>query len=88
VPLHFIEQSDLAGAACSYDVLKKIGKGNFGSAYLVRNAKNERKYVLKRVDISRMPPKDIDLVRQETKLLAALEHPHIVSERPPRWRAT
>jgi serine/threonine protein kinase len=61
--------------------LKKIGKGNFGSAYLVKNAKNERKYVLKRVDISRMPPKDVDLVRQETKLLAALEHPHIVSER-------
>lgn len=68
-----------------YDILKKIGKGNFGSAYIVKNAKNERKYVLKRVDISRMPPKDVDLVRQETKLLAALEHPHIVSYRDSFW---
>ena len=49
----------------NYDVIKKVGSGSFGNAFLVRNKKDKIQYVLKQVNIKKMSKKDVELVKQE-----------------------
>lgn len=57
---------------------KVLGKGSFGSAILVTNKVDGKNYVIKEVDMSRMPKAERDAAEQEAKLLMALNHPNIV----------
>ena len=40
-----------------YRKLKTLGRGSFGAAILVRRVDDNREFVIKRVDLSRMQPK-------------------------------
>eukprot|EP00879_Flechtneria_rotunda_P025140 GHRR01026700.1.p1 GENE.GHRR01026700.1~~GHRR01026700.1.p1 ORF type:complete len:361 (+),score=125.75 GHRR01026700.1:367-1449(+) len=55
-----------------------LGKGSFGSAVLCASKIDGNKYVIKEVDISRMPKSEREAAEQEAKLLMALKHPNIV----------
>ncbi|KAG2486399.1 hypothetical protein HYH03_014976 [Edaphochlamys debaryana] len=57
---------------------KVLGKGSFGCAILVTNKLDNKNYVIKEIDISRMPKAERDAAEQEAKLLMALNHPNIV----------
>ncbi|KAL6750076.1 kinase-like domain-containing protein [Haematococcus lacustris] len=57
---------------------KVLGKGSFGSAVLVESKVDGKKYVIKEIDISRMPKAERESAEQEAKLLMALNHPNIV----------
>eukprot|EP00198_Chlamydomonas_reinhardtii_P011003 XP_001700340.1 predicted protein [Chlamydomonas reinhardtii] len=57
---------------------KVLGKGSFGCAILVTNKLDNKNYVIKEIDISRMPKAERDASEQEAKLLMALNHPNIV----------
>lgn len=50
---------------------KVLGKGSFGSAILVTSKKDNRNYVIKEIDISRMPPAE----RESAKLEAQVREP-------------
>ncbi len=47
---------------------KVLGKGSFGSAILVTNKVDGKNYVIKEVDMSRMPKAERDAAEQEAKV--------------------
>jgi len=63
-----------------YKRVKVLGKGSFGHAVLVTVAKDPTKqYVVKEVDMSKMPKSEREASLLEAKLLSALHHPNIVT---------
>ena len=59
-----------------------IGKGSFGTAYLVRCRTDSRQYVLKRLDLSHMSAKEADEAMNEARVLEKLRrHPNIIRVR-------
>jgi hypothetical protein len=61
-----------------YDLLRQIGKGSFGSCYIVRHKSEKRQFVMKKVNIEGMSVKEKKAASQEVKLLHNLNHPNIV----------
>ena len=57
---------------------KVLGKGSFGSAVLVTSKKDGKQYVIKEIDMARMPAAEREASKQEANLLMALKHPNIV----------
>uniref|UniRef100_T1IHJ2 non-specific serine/threonine protein kinase n=1 Tax=Strigamia maritima TaxID=126957 RepID=T1IHJ2_STRMM len=62
-----------------YTVLRKIGEGSFGAAHLI-HAKDraDELYVMKEINISRMPTKERLEARCEVQVLSQMKHPNIV----------
>ncbi|CAF1551478.1 unnamed protein product [Didymodactylos carnosus] len=62
-----------------YQQMKKLGKGSFGTAYLVHDtkSKHERK-VLKAVFVGDVPQEESLDAQREAQLLSHLRHPNIV----------
>lgn len=62
-----------------YKVLKKIGTGTFGSAYLVCNKSNPAdQYVLKKVKLEDAPEREKVQAETEVNLLTQLDHPFVL----------
>ncbi|RHY15370.1 hypothetical protein DYB25_010093 [Aphanomyces astaci] len=60
-----------------YKKLERIGKGSFGSAYLAeKRGEPGKQYVIKEIQID---PRDQKAAVREARLLAALDHPNIIS---------
>ncbi|KAM6220308.1 LOW QUALITY PROTEIN: serine/threonine-protein kinase Nek1 [Rhynchocyon petersi] len=64
-----------------YARLQKIGEGSFGKAVLVRSKEDEKQYVIKEINISRMSSKEREESRREVAVLANMKHPNIVQYR-------
>ena len=63
-----------------YDEVRQLGKGSFGSVFLVRErAALRRTWVMKRVPLRSLSSLDRKCSFQEVKLLQSLRHPHICS---------
>src|ERR1700738_3346448 len=62
-----------------YFPIRMIGKGSYGSVYLVGHKETKKEYVMKRISIHGVPDKELESYRQEVKLLSDLEHPGIVN---------
>mmetsp|Transcript_4072 Transcript_4072/g.6301 ORF Transcript_4072/g.6301 Transcript_4072/m.6301 type:complete len:714 (+) Transcript_4072:125-2266(+) len=62
-----------------YETLKTLGQGSFGTALLVRNKDDNKKYVMKTIKIHSGNPKERDSAMLEVRLLSNLRHPNIVS---------
>lgn len=52
----------------NYDRGKLLGKGSFGSAWLCVSKVDSKQYVIKEVDISRMPRAEKEGAEQEAKV--------------------
>ena len=52
-----------------------LGKGSFGSVYLVRRMSDRSLHVMKKISIHDMPPKERKATEQECKVLQRLRHP-------------
>ena len=66
----------------AYKKVKVVGKGAFGAAILVQARTDPRKqYIVKVVDVSRLPTKEREEAQKEIKLLASFHHPNIVRYR-------
>ncbi|XP_078417049.1 serine/threonine-protein kinase Nek1 isoform X3 [Cetorhinus maximus] len=61
-----------------YVKVNKIGEGSFGKAILVNSKEDGRQYVIKEINISRMPNKEREESRREVAVLANMKHPNIV----------
>ena len=62
----------------NYKELKVIGRGNYGSAHLVRNITTRMKFVIKKVAVGLLQPHEQQQAKQEVDLLKGLHHSHIV----------
>ncbi len=58
-----------------YSIKKWLGGGQFGDVYLARDTILDMDFALK---VSRMRPSDIQMLKEEARLLASMNHPHIV----------
>lgn len=61
-----------------YRKIKTLGRGSFGAAILVRRVSDHEKFVLKRIDTSRMSAKEKQEVQVEIDVLSHLNSPCIV----------
>eukprot|EP01083_Nonionella_stella_P264849 897856_1 len=61
-----------------YELGKQIGKGTFGSVYLVKRKKDGHAFVLKRMKLGNVGTKERKMVQLEVQLLERLQHPSIV----------
>ena len=59
-------------------VIKLLGKGSFGSVYLVKRKKDEQIYAMKRINLPKSPENEKEGALNEIRLLASLSHPNII----------
>ena len=62
-----------------YEQLRQLGKGSYGSVFLVREKKTLQHWVMKRIALRGLGSKERQGAYQEAKLLRELHHPHICS---------
>jgi NIMA (never in mitosis gene a)-related kinase len=61
-----------------YQKVRVLGEGAMGKAYLVRSSEDELQYVMKRINIGHLPPKEREAALREAQLHSILQHPNIV----------
>jgi len=61
-----------------YEVVEQIGRGAYGTAYLVHHRDEKRRYVMKKIRLSKQNDKFQRTAYQEMSLMASLSNPYIV----------
>jgi len=61
-----------------YEVVEQIGRGAYGSAYLVLHRAERKRYVMKKIRLSKQNDKFQRTAYQEMSLMASLSNPYIV----------
>jgi NIMA (never in mitosis gene a)-related kinase len=61
-----------------YKRLKSIGKGTYGEAHLVQYLQDDRYYVMKKIDLSKLAAKQRLQAEREVAILSQLHHPYII----------
>eukprot|EP01135_Chromosphaera_perkinsii_P002985 Nk52_evm7s232 gene=Nk52_evmTU7s232 len=61
-----------------YKIVRKLGSGNFGACYLVRDVDNGQRYVLKKILIGFLNPEETVDAMKEANFLKKLQHPFII----------
>ena len=59
-------------------IMKLLGKGSFGSVYLVKRKKDDQIYAMKRINLPKSPTNEKEAALNEIRLLASLSHPNII----------
>ena len=62
----------------NYILIKRLGKGGFGDAYLAQSKKNNEFVVIKDIDLVHLEEKPRKLMEQEGIILQNLSHPNII----------
>ncbi|XP_018103102.1 serine/threonine-protein kinase Nek5 isoform X2 [Xenopus laevis] len=62
-----------------YDIVRLIGEGAFGKAYLAKGKLDNTQCVIKEINLSKMPKKEKDASHKEVILLAKMKHPNVVT---------
>ncbi|XP_071328763.1 serine/threonine-protein kinase Nek5-like isoform X2 [Trachinotus anak] len=65
----------------NYEVIRQIGEGAFGKAFLVRDkgGGGDRRCVVKQINLRKMSAKEKEASKKEVTLLSKMRHPNIVS---------
>lgn len=58
--------------------MSELGHGSYGTVFKVKSLKDDRIYVLKRINMKTMKPKHQDAAIAEVQILRKLKHPHII----------
>ena len=58
--------------------VRRIGRGNYGTAHLVRSRDGKHNLVVKKIPLVSLNQEEKDSARQEVQVLKSLNHRHIV----------
>ncbi|NWI55147.1 E2AK1 kinase, partial [Calyptomena viridis] len=61
-----------------FDEVARLGRGGYGKVYKVRNKLDGQFYAIKKIKIKKATRRDCMKVLREVKVLAGLQHPHVV----------
>jgi len=61
-----------------YESIKTIGKGSFGDAELVKELNSGQHFILKKIELALLTPKERRSAINEVRLLSSLRHPYII----------
>jgi len=75
-----VHQNLLRSMSARYKRIKVIGKGSFGCCWLVQNEAGEN-WIMKQIDVSKMPAKQKEEASNEVRVLSKLKHPFIINYR-------
>ena len=64
---------------------KKLGKGSFGSVYLVRRKIDNNIYALKQVFFDKLSKRDQENSLNEVRILASIKHPNVIGYKEAFW---
>ena len=64
---------------------KVIGKGSFGSVYLVRRVADNKIYALKTVILDKLNKKEQENSVNEVRILASINHPNVIGYKEAFW---
>lgn len=62
-----------------FQILQKLGRGSFGRVYKVKRHSDNQIYAMKKIPLSNTSRTDSKYSLNEVRLLASLQHPHIIS---------
>ena len=64
---------------------KVLGKGSFGSVYLVRRRQDNKIYALKTVILEKLNKKEQENSVNEVRILASINHPNVIGYKEAFW---
>jgi NIMA (never in mitosis gene a)-related kinase len=62
----------------NFQVLKFLGKGSYGSVYLVQRLDDGQYYAVKETDVTKLNTQERQDAANEIRLLASVKHPNII----------
>ncbi|XP_043927605.1 serine/threonine-protein kinase Nek5-like isoform X3 [Protopterus annectens] len=62
-----------------YELIKLIGEGAFGKAFLVKTKADNKQCVIKEINLRKMPLKEKEASQKEVILLSKMKHPNVVA---------
>lgn len=62
-----------------YERIKKLGEGGFGQVFLVRDKTDQKLYVQKEIDLSKLDEKGRAEAVKEASFLQQMRHPNIIA---------
>ena len=68
-----------------FEILKQLGKGAFGSVYLVKRKADNNIYALKSVIMDKLKKKEQENSLNEVRILASIRHPNIIGYKEAFW---
>ena len=76
-----VEKSSMS----DFEILKQLGKGAFGSVYLVKRKEDNNIYALKSVVMDKLKKKEQENSLNEVRILASIRHPNIIGYKEAFW---
>ena len=68
-----------------FKIEKELGKGSFGSVYLVRRKRDNKIYALKTVIMAKLSKKEQENSVNEVRILASVNHPNVIGYKEAFW---
>ena len=68
-----------------FEKVKELGKGSFGSVYLVRRKEDNKIYALKSVYLEKLNKKEQQNSVNEVRILASVNHPNVIGYKEAFW---
>ena len=62
----------------NYEKIRIVGRGTFGTVWLVRHHATGKQFIRKEVSMANMPRHEQKATMQEVEVLKRLQHPHVV----------
>lgn len=72
------KQEEVRNPMEQYEVVEQIGRGAYGTAYLVHHKAERKRYVMKKIRLTKQNDKFQRTAYQEMSLMASLSNPYIV----------
>ncbi|XP_042896112.2 probable serine/threonine-protein kinase nek3 [Parasteatoda tepidariorum] len=62
-----------------FKIIKTLGEGSFGSAFLVEDIVSKKYYVIKKISLSNLSENEKALALKEVEVLSKMKHPNIIT---------